>query len=539
MREFKKRQLKYFENHNWIIGICSGMLAGFIYIGILPVILTPLVLLPVLYLLLLPVKKYKSYVWPILIWFVTFHAFVLSWMLESDVSEASGFTNFSAKLAVVICWLIMITVTTITMMILPTVVYFVRRRWLNTESWSLYMAIASFWVVTEYLRSIVFGAFTYGPGGTVGDFWGFGSLGLAAVNSLLSPLAGVVGLYGLSFLVIGFALGLYQIVTTRRFSFLLTMFGIGLLFGLVSYTQLSIGKPTSNKNLEVSVLSQQDDNNHPSNLLPIQPFRESKKDLIVLPEYSDIYKLGSSNQSINQVDGRLNDDGVSLDVVETIQSSGKYATGIVRDKNGMVVSEQTKQFLIPTGEYMPYVIRWFFEVIGQDKIVAEYDSNQALQKGQPPGVVDFGDNRVGVIACSGILNRQAYRSLSNQGGEALVSNASLTMFNGSKVYFDQSLAMAKFHAVANHRPFIQATKGAPSFVLDASGRYVLEPSVVASQFSDVTVSSSNKQTIYTRYGELVLYTLVTFSLFVIVYCVLRSTGKKKQIKKPTKATRSK
>lgn len=522
-KKLKKYINKYLFNPV-LSGFIGGLFTGLIYIGIFPGALAPILLVGLVYLLLGNSTKQalKAFLIQALAWFAIFHAFVLSWMLKSDISEATGFTNFSAKLAVIFSWALMVAVTTTVMMLLPTAVYFVRRNWLKKDGLLLFGSLATFWVVAEYLRSIVFGAFLFGPGGTVGDFWSFGSLGLATVNSPIAGLASVVGLYGLSFLVISLAIGLYQLLVRRKFSVLLITVVLLLAVGLVARLQYSGQAADGQKSIEVSVLSQQDDNNQPDNMLPIEPYRDTQKDLIVLPEYSEVSLHGQSKQSEQQIQARLGEAGISLDVEEKkLSDDQKFASMTVKDANGDVQGEQTKQFLIPTGEYMPYIFRWFFSGIDQSKIVDEYDSNQALNKGQAPVVIKSDKVSVGAIACSGILNRQAYRQLTGQGAEVLASNASLVIFNGSRVYFDQSLSMAKFHAIANQRPFIQATKAAPSFVLDAKGGFVLKPVKVVSQFSDVVVVPSSKQTIFTRFGEIILYISALFSVFVLSFTFKR------------------
>ena len=61
--------------------------------------------------------------------------------------------------------------------------------------------------------------------------------------------------------------------------------------------------------------------------------------------------------------------------------------------------------------------------------------------------------------------------------------------------------MARFHAVANNRPFIQATIGAPGFVIDSDGRYILAPDGSATEFADFSFTPKNNKTLYTKYGD--------------------------------------
>lgn len=132
------------------------------------------------------------------------------------------------------------------------------------------------------------------------------------------------------------------------------------------------------------------------------------------------------------------------------------------------------------------------------------DRTRRLEKGQPPRIVKAERFVVAPVACSGILGRNIYRKLVNDGGQVLTNSASLLIFNGSKSYLRQSHQMARFHAIANNRTYIQSSKGAPAFVVDSNGHYLVAPEDNKTSFIDFDFEPKSTKTLYTRIGEWIL-----------------------------------
>src|SRR5690606_31808727 len=90
---------------------------------------------------------------------------------------------------------------------------FVFRRSKERGSTSTMWLLSCAWVVSEWLRSVAFSLFLYGNGASIGDFWNFGSLGLALIDTPLGYASRVAGMYGLSLLCVSIALALYILLT--------------------------------------------------------------------------------------------------------------------------------------------------------------------------------------------------------------------------------------------------------------------------------------------------------------------------------------
>jgi apolipoprotein N-acyltransferase len=240
--------------------------------------------------------------------------------------------------------------------------------------------------------------------------------------------------------------------------------------------------------------------------------QNTPKELIVLTEYSRIHAAGNEKYAQKYVFDRMTDGGMSIDVLADFTKPGtRYNTLEARDKDGKVLDTQTKQLLIPTGEYLPGILQVFYRLTGQDGINQSFAATRQLHRGQPPRTVSSDSLTVAPVACSGILGRNIYRDLVNDGGEVLTNSASLIIFSGSQAYFRQSLQMARFHAVANQRTYIQASMGAPAFVIDDAGEFIVAPEDIKTAFIDFEFMPRDSKTVYTRLGEwpLLIAALIT------------------------------
>src|SRR5690606_38221442 len=110
------------------------------------------------------------------------------------------------------------------------------------------------------------------------------------------------------------------------------------------------------------------------------------------------------------VSNRLKDNGISIDVSKGDQEKW-YGTLEFRDNQGQKLSSQTKELLIPTGEYLPYILTAFYKTTGQQKIIDAFAQNRQVHKGSPPQIYNHPNLIIGPVACSGILGRNIYRNL--------------------------------------------------------------------------------------------------------------------------------
>lgn len=501
----------------------SGIAVGFAFVANISGLLLPLLLIP-LFFIILPSKATYSLRKVLalgFVYFLAFHALVLSWFLDVELASLSAMSSPVATFMAVFSICVMSIVLSICMTPLSWALYHVKSRPINNRL-IVITVLAAAWVVSEWLRSIGFSVFLYGEGGSIGDYWNFGSLGLAFMETPLASASRYIGMYGLSFLCVSIAVSIYFALTRQGYLPLASCIGIAC---IITIAGLHFDRVNSDGEMShASVLQSELERPDIYGENEIVNMSSHPKDLIVLAEYSGVYDPAYPVYAKEFVADRLSNEGVSLEVSDG-DSERWFGTLEIRDKTGQITDTQTKELLIPTGEYLPFIITAFNDLTGQDAATRIFEKDRRVYKGEPPKVIRTANLAIGPVACSGILGRNIFRSLSSDGAEVLTNSASLLVFNNSKTYFKQSLQMARFHAVANNRPFIQSSAGASSYAFDSDGRFIVFPEGTDSKFVDFTFQPKSKKTPYTIFGEWVLVLALSITVLFSLNIVLSNRRK--------------
>lgn len=506
----------------------SGVLAGGVYSFGFPSLLLPFILALFFNTLLLKTRQpaLKNFMLRAAAFFWSFYFVVLIWFLNTDVALLAGLSGDHARLLLGLCLVIMVTMwTAVTLPFM--LIFFNLRTKLRTPTLLPALTFAGTWAVMEWTRSLAFSVFLYAPGASMGDYWNFGSLGLGLIGSPLGYLTQFIGMYGLGMVVVLAALTMVW-AFNKRVKPLIVLVACMVVLAIGGYVLNS--RSSNESKVSASVLQREgklDDLS--SGYTDYKFLQQTPKELIVLTEYSRIHAQGNEKYAQKYVFDRLSENGISIDVLADFTKPGiRYNTLEGRNKNGELLDTQTKQLLIPTGEYLPGLVQLFYKFTGQDSLNQNYASTRQLYRGQPPRVITNGNLTVAPVACSGILGRNIYRDLVNDGGQVLTNSASLLIFSGSQAYFRQSLQMARFHAVASQRTYIQASMGAPAFVMDDNGEFIIAPEDTRTAFIDFEFTPRNTQTVYTKFGEwpLMLAALVTAG-FVLKLVLTRARSRLK------------
>lgn len=92
-----------------------------------------------------------------------------------------------------------------------------------------------------------------------------------------------------------------------------------------------------------------------------------------------------------------------------------------------------------------------------------------------------------------------------QGAEVLTNSASLGTFTYAPLYHAQTRQMARFNAIANVRPYIQASTGAYSYAIDSNGKFLYRTTKTGLNHQFLTIQSNKTQTIFSKFGEWVVF----------------------------------
>src|SRR5690606_15149592 len=103
----------------------------------------------------------------------------------------------------------------------------------------------------------------------------------------------------------------------------------------------------------------------------VQKRRGEPLDVLVLPEHSNFYEQSSDKQKDKAAQeailGPLFQGNTGLIITSTSKLDDKTRTHnslLLKDRAGNVVSEQDKRFIVPIGEYVPYVHEFLLTITG-------------------------------------------------------------------------------------------------------------------------------------------------------------------------------
>lgn len=492
------------KSYRWQIYLCASLLL--LSLTLVTPELSYLVfvaLVPFLYF----ITEYNGKKLLSLIWSFGFVYMLLStvWMLQVQPESWTALQGASGRANQYAVWLLSSFVFSVGFVLLGFIMARLKRR--NVAKEVLLMWIVILWPLGEIVRSVLFSIVSFGPGASIGAYWNFGVLGLSAMSTPLAYASRLVGLYGMTALVVVVNLSFYVLLrkNIRALGALVAVVVITLI-GFFGYRQASGPVKT------VGVLHLKSDADQ-ADLGTIRLPDNRRLDLFVAPEHVNI-SISDIQQKIGPF---LKSDGTFV----ASETENEAAPAVIRILYYSPVAGlfelQSKNFLIPTGEYIPYVISGYSRLVGQNKWIKTFNEARSIRKGTRPEqtVLSPGGINLAVLSCSGILAPEQFRRLASQDAQILISPASLHLLSGASFYKKQAMEMARFHAIANAKPFVQAARGDQSFILDHNGRQILQTSG-DTRLVSTQIQLSDRKTPYTLFGELTFYAS-TLTLTVISF----------------------
>lgn len=382
-----------------------------------------------------------------------------------------------------------------------------RKLRLTTQNPIIVLQVALLWPLTEYLRAIIFSIFFSGPGSSIGPYWTNGDIGYWLARTPLVFASRWGGLYLLSGLLAGSIMALYN--ATRRKYYL----GLTIMTILVIACCLSgwlIWRHAEGRSITVTAahFTELNDSAKTSQLFEQAVNRSHLEpaDALVLPEYSSVwvYDAGRDTATVRKL---VKNTGV---VIDSSRENTKRALGhnllTFHRADGTVLREQAKQLLIPGGEYIPYAYQALLAYTGKDSLIKNFRNQRSVEQGSAVEE-PFALNGIsyGSYACSAILAPMPYRHMANDGATILTNSASLGTLGVGKLYHEQATIMSRLHAVSNARPFVQAARGGPTYIIDHNGRVKDYQGLGGFEFVSSRVATNTKKTMYTITGDWVVW----------------------------------
>ncbi len=406
------------------------------------------------------------------------------------------------------------------------------------------LAAPFIWISLEYLRSNF--AFLSLPWGLLAHS--------QYQHPLLIQIAGITGVYGISFLIVLVNSALMAILYPSGFIFYkrpqtanhnltkrgrVAVAGTAFLLLLlsISFGYFKTHKVIPGEEVKVSLIqgnieqSKKWDPKYASTIMKTyadltQEASKEKPMLIVWPETATPRSITEDYGLYSQVKKIASQAGSSL----LLGSSElqKYNKSDISDRKYFnsaflinskpirkKVQRYDKIYLLPFGEYLPY----------KEKIPWSYiripDVGNYLP-GQEFTIFSLDDYRFGVTICWENIFPQPVRNLTQNGAQFIVNITNEAWFGKTAAPY-QFLSMSVFRAVENSRYIVRCGNTGISCIIDSCGRIVSRlkdhngRELFIRGVLTGSVSLSKSVTFYTKFGDMIVYVSLFASFFLLIF----------------------
>ena len=196
-------------------------------------------------------------------------------------------------------------------------------------------------------------------------------------------------------------------------------------------------------------------------------------------------------------------------------------TALFLSPEGKILGQYIKIRLVPFGEYVPFEgsIPW-------PEFIVRKDMTSHIS-GEKPTLFEIDGTKFGTLICWEILFPDLIRSFVKKGA-GFVINISNEAWFGKSAVPHQILSMSIFRAVENRVNLVRATNTGVSCFIDPYGRITNR---ITNGDEDIFIAGTLTQeirlsppgTFYTRYGDVLAYGCIAFSLGLVIWVSFKRT----------------
>jgi len=441
------------------------------------------------------------------------------------IDGLSIYEGWKSTVAVAVVWAYELVAFLITFAL--GLVVFVR---LRTKTWFDIVLIASIYVLSEWLGSLLFGVLNMSNNSYWFDEYTlFSPAYLIAESDTLRIAARLGGVYALMFIqaFIGALIGAFFVFTEgkhRRNVYIVAAVSICCIIGLFFYEgKLEMHENKSN-GLTVALV-QTDSRASQKNIDEyILAAKEAGVDMLIFPEDYDVSYRSMTPQE--KTIGIVNTPYTFSEPFSIIDSLTEHHDdgGILRinyhHAGGLGVQHGYKQLLLPGGETQPLLLIALLSLFGQSDIV-ETVSSKSSKQGSNIGELFIEQGvPLSVRLCSEAISPRLYRSDVVAGAQVLVNIASHAWFHNSSRADDAMRRIAKVRATELGRYYAKSSIDAKTYLIGSTGRELAVTPLGAEEVLVVDVYPQTDKTLYAALGSWTL--LVPISICFGVYLWIRN-----------------
>lgn len=529
MNTKRKRLTKQFLFRDIALIVICGVILSLPFLNYYFGWLSFLVLVPFFwYLNSLQKRSLSSKQFILRIWAIGFVFFfvTISWLFNIRATDLIA-DPWLRWLFLSLTLIIIVTVYSVGFLIFAVVI---KRFKISLDDSKSFLLLPALWIVCEFLRSFAFSAISYGKGASIGDLWNFGNLGFSASVTPMAYGGRIVGFYGISFLVVLLNLVIYQLLLGKLKKQAIICLTLVVLVPGLGFIIWRGDKPNSTAKAGLTFLESDFTirGDYRDDLIyEIKKQNIDKTGILILPEYSDIFVEEYSAKKDNELVGVFTKRNNNLNIITSVSlesDAGRTNSVALYNEKGELLKYQDKQFLIPGGEYVPYLYQAILIASGNSSFVVSHQQDKTLLKGSKPAEpIEISGVKYGVLACSGAIAPQYYQRLTKDGAEVLVNSASIASMGLDGFYYEQSKQMARFIAVANNKQFVQSSRGGHSYVISRDGEFEPQSKGAKTQYFNIDIQPNSSKTLYSAFGEWFLaFSTVSLGGYLI-YSAIKKT----------------
>jgi apolipoprotein N-acyltransferase len=411
---------------------------------------------------------------------------------------------------------------------------------LKQDNWTDLLLFSLSWPVFEFIRAFALSLLWYGNGSVLGFSWTVGFLGYVLAPGPFISFASWGGVYlvGAAGIAINFLI--YKIIKNYKDRSVWLAAVVFLVIWAGSVINVYFLKQDSGQEAKMAVINTYEQSFSRMNEEEIKVFVKNKKDLltsvaksgnqpdiVIFPEDArTLLSYAITNDQLAIKNMFAQHETLIIDSARLTDKTGfpKLTFQYLNTRTGELKAEG-KNFLVPHGEYMPFLTDFLGGVIGQSEWVTSFrHSRETSRPTEPQNGFVFGGMRFQATACSEIILPTVHDEIANRGVPILINSTSHSLFRGSPVLYRQTISMAKMRAVENNRYFVAANNFIPSFIIDNHGNLVEESAWDQQSVLYATVPLLEQGTIYNKIYWFFPWFLVILTL-ILSFISYRSRAK--------------
>ena len=380
---------------------------------------------------------------------------------------------------------------------------------LPVESLRFPWIAASIWVLFEWTQTWMISGFPW-------QLYGYSQYD----NLHLVQISSLVGVFGLSFLLVAANAALTQLILLRRsplriLSPHLLLLGLGTLYGYQRLDDTAAGSSSPLKTAIVQGNVVQSEKWEPRFLQrTVEQYVDLTRklaagkdlDLIVYPETAlPMHFRSPGNAAFRD---RISELGQELETPMLVGSLDRsesqselppksFNRAFLLDATGQIVDYADKVHLVPFGEYLPFPS--IFKYLGG--LTAQSGHFEAGESHRSLGITD--ESSLGIFVCFESVFPEITRTLVLQGATILVNTTNDAWFGRTAAPY-QHFSMSIVRAVETGRPVIRAANTGISGLISNRGRVLESTGLFETKAFVVDVYPSTEITPYVRHGDLLV-----------------------------------